>query len=128
MERPTYTVHTDGHLWMKTENIVTIRLKESAPGFGPEARFRSEDGACAILGALGKHRCFTCGVLEDEYGVVVTEASQQLHPGTYFFIPGRRLGPLGQDIYHACNITITSLALGTLLAYQQTTAIGTSCC
>ncbi|CAL8472379.1 g11922 [Coccomyxa elongata] len=59
----------------------------SAPGFGPEARFHSEDGAGAILRALGKHHCFTCGVLEDKNGVIITEATQQLHPGTYFFIP-----------------------------------------
>ncbi|BDA49886.1 hypothetical protein COCOBI_15-0140 [Coccomyxa sp. Obi] len=87
MEKPTYTVHAHGHTWRKTENIVTIRLKGSAPGFGPEARFRSEDGAGAILGALGRHRCFTYGVLEDKNGVIITEATQQLHPGTYFFIP-----------------------------------------
>lgn len=89
MDTPTYMVRADVQTWAKTENIVTIRLKGSASGFGPEARFHSEDGADAILRALGRHRCFTCGVLEDKNGVIVTEATQHVHPGTYFFIPGR---------------------------------------
>ncbi len=92
MDKPSIMIHDDRHTWIKTENIVTIRLKGSAPGFGPEARFRSEDGAGAILRALGKHHCFTCGVLEDKNGIIITEATQQLHPGTYFFIPGRHVG------------------------------------
>lgn len=118
MEISTYTVQARGHTLMKTQDIVTIRLKGTAPGFGPEAKFRSDDGAGAILGALGKHPCFTCGVLEDEYGVIITEASQQLHPGTYFFTPGRRIARLIRlfNMHAIYSNAIGSRDLGTLIA------------
>lgn len=76
------------HKYFVQGDIITVRLKGIAPGFGPEARFYCEDGAFAILRALKKHRSFARGVLEDETGVIITEATQGLDPGVYLFTSG----------------------------------------
>ena len=86
-------VHATGHASLKTDSLVTVRLKGTASGFGPEARFHSEDGAGAILKALSKHCCFSRGVLEDKHGVIITDATNHMEPGTYFYIPGRKTAP-----------------------------------
>ncbi len=88
MDRGAMMVYANGRAYYKAESLITVRLKGTGPGFGPEARFHSEDGAAAILKALSKHCCFTRGVLEDKHGVIITEATKRLEPGTYFYIPG----------------------------------------
>jgi hypothetical protein len=105
MDRGAYIVYANGHAWVKTDSLVTVRLKGTAPGFGPEARFHSEDGAAAILKALSKHCCFTRGVLEDMNGVMVTEATKHLDPGTYFYIPGAQ-NPSGL-LPGTCTVCLT---------------------